>query len=152
MKWSLFESTDDIIFKKGTYQCMSFLILFHFYYQQRRHVGIDDVDGPHAITDLPSHEQAIAELANDSTTKNVQTLGPRPDGLVRETKTKKVVSREEVEERTETEDVKHLGDFSDEVSADFRVLFKEMYIMSVVMIWTCTGYIIQYITYISYVT
>lgn len=42
-------------------------------------------------------------------------LAPRADGLVREMKTKKVVSREEIQERTETEDVKHLGDFSDEV-------------------------------------
>lgn len=63
----------------------------------------------------------MAELAGENTatkttSTNVQQLGPRPDGLVRETKTKKVVSREEVEERTETEDVKHLGDFSDEVS------------------------------------
>lgn len=36
---------------------------------------------------------------------------------MRETKTEKVVSREEVEERTETEDIKHLGDFSDEVNS-----------------------------------
>lgn len=43
-------------------------------------------------------------------------LAPRADGLVREMKTKKVISREEIQERTETEDVKHLGDFSDEVS------------------------------------
>lgn len=42
--------------------------------------------------------------------------GQRNDGLVREMNTKKVVSREEIQERTETEDVKHLGDFSDEVS------------------------------------
>lgn len=43
-------------------------------------------------------------------------LAPNADGLVRETKTQKVISREEVQERTETEDVKHYGDFTDEVS------------------------------------
>lgn len=43
-------------------------------------------------------------------------LAPRADGLVREMKTKKVISREEIQERTETEDVKHFGDFTDEVS------------------------------------
>lgn len=77
------------------------------------------MDGPRAITGIPSHKEAIAELPDES--PNTQ-LAPRPDGLVRETKTKKIVSREEVEERTETEDVKHLGDFSDEVrvSIDFH--------------------------------
>lgn len=43
-------------------------------------------------------------------------MAPRADGLVREMKTKKVISREEIQERTETEDVKHFGDFTDEVS------------------------------------
>lgn len=43
-------------------------------------------------------------------------LAPNADGLVREMKTQKVFSREEVQERTETEDVKHYGDFTDEVS------------------------------------
>lgn len=46
----------------------------------------------------------------------VRAVVSRPDGLVRETKTKTVVSREEIDERLETEDVKFLGDFSDEVS------------------------------------
>lgn len=86
-----------------------------FFYLQRRHVGTDDVDGPRAIANIPTHQQAIAELPNDDERQQQKHLAPRPDGLVRETKTEKVVSREEVEERTETEDVKHLGDFSDEV-------------------------------------
>lgn len=47
-------------------------------------------------------------------------LAPRADGLVREMKTKKVVSREEIQERTETEDVKHFGDFTDEVSFNIK--------------------------------
>ncbi|XP_017768413.1 PREDICTED: serine/arginine repetitive matrix protein 1 [Nicrophorus vespilloides] len=37
-----------------------------------------------------------------------------PDGLVREVKERKVVSREETEEIKETEDVQHLGDITDE--------------------------------------
>lgn len=44
-----------------------------------------------------------------------RVLAPRADGLVREMKTQKVISREEIQERTETEDVKHYGDFTDEV-------------------------------------
>ena len=79
------------------------------------------MDAPRAIEYLPEHEQAlVADAArNDSVHKQI---APRPDGLVRETKTKKVVSREEIQERTETEDIKHLGDFSDEVSALSRLL------------------------------
>lgn len=42
---------------------------------------------------------------------------PNPDGVVREVKEKRVVSREETEEVKEVEDVQHLGDISDEVSA-----------------------------------
>lgn len=41
---------------------------------------------------------------------------PGPGGLVKEVKEKTVKSREETEERLETEDVQHLGDISDEVS------------------------------------
>lgn len=48
-------------------------------------------------------------------------LSPNADGLVREMKTHKIVSREEVQERTETEDVKHYGDFTDEVSEQDRM-------------------------------
>lgn len=75
------------------------------------------MDGPKAIDQFPSdvnNQQALVDFSDDREGDTV--LAPRPDGLVRETKTKKVVTREEVNERTETEDVKHLGDFSDEVS------------------------------------
>lgn len=52
--------------------------------------------------------------------KPITKLVPRPaDGLVRETNEKRVVSREEIKERTEVEDVAYLGDFSDEVSLLF---------------------------------
>lgn len=54
---------------------------------------------------------------DDEDEKNATTtIALRDDGLVKEQKTKKVISREEIQERTETEDVKHFGDFTDEVS------------------------------------
>lgn len=40
---------------------------------------------------------------------------PNPDGIVREVKEKRVISREETEEVKETEDVQHFGDITDEV-------------------------------------
>lgn len=74
-------------------------------------MGDDAVDGHDAIDSAP----AQGELANASSGL-VRAVVSRPDGLVREVKTKTVVSREEIDERLETEDVKILGDFSDEVS------------------------------------
>lgn len=38
-----------------------------------------------------------------------------PDGVVREVKEKRVISREETEETKEMEDIQHLGDITDEV-------------------------------------
>lgn len=43
-------------------------------------------------------------------------MGARDDGLVREEKNNRVVSREDTTELTEVEDVRHMGDFSDAVS------------------------------------
>lgn len=89
---------------------------------QRRNVGGDEVDGPRAIEHFPfdSNQPISAYIDTTSGDKHViateKLLAPRDDGLVREMKTRKVVSREQIQERTETEDVKHLGDFSDEVS------------------------------------
>lgn len=82
-------------------------------------MGGDEVDGPKALDTFPSNEHTITEYIYDDgkTNGNKKVLAPRADGLVREMKTQKVVSREEVQERTETEDVKHFGDFSDEVSS-----------------------------------
>lgn len=79
---------------------------------QRRKLGDDVIDGPEAIEHAPIHG-ALANVSSDL----VRAVVSRPDGLVREVKTKTVVSREEIDERLETEDVKFLGDFSDEVSA-----------------------------------
>lgn len=41
---------------------------------------------------------------------------PNPEGVVREVKERRVVSREETEEVRETEESQHLGDITDEVS------------------------------------
>lgn len=73
----------------------------------------DEVDGPRAIetTGNPS------TLALPNQGQMIHAIVARPDGLVREVKEKKVVSREEIDERVETEDIQILGDFSDEVSA-----------------------------------
>ncbi|XP_065362884.1 uncharacterized protein chas isoform X2 [Calliphora vicina] len=56
----------------------------------------------------------LAELENAGGTL-VKSIVPRPaDGLVREINEKRVVSHEETKDYIETEDVKHMGDFSDE--------------------------------------
>lgn len=94
-------------------------------YSQRRNLGdgIDAVDGPKALDQFPSdvESRALIEVPeNDNSARTV--LAPRADGLVRESKTQKVVSREEIQERTEVEDIKHLGDFSDEVGLFSSVL------------------------------
>jgi len=44
-------------------------------------------------------------------------MAARDDGLVREEKENRVVSREDTTQLTEVEDVRHYGDFSDAVSA-----------------------------------
>lgn len=90
------------------------------FFVQRLKPGEDDVDGPKAIEHFPSDkDQTIVEYVDEygiDKSAPGTVLAPRADGLVREMKTKKIISREEIQERTETEDVKHLGDFSDEVS------------------------------------
>lgn len=60
--------------------------------------------------------QELAELENAGGTL-VKRIVPIPaDGLVREINEKRVVSHEETKDYLETEDIKHMGDFSDEVS------------------------------------
>ncbi|XP_055371501.1 probable WRKY transcription factor protein 1 [Condylostylus longicornis] len=55
-------------------------------------------------------------LKTDEVDDDGLVLTPRQeDGLVREIDNKHIVSHEEIEERLETEDVRHLGDFPDEV-------------------------------------
>lgn len=79
------------------------------------------MDGPEAIENVTISMGAPSAnigggLISHIPSGFVQTKARRPDGLVREIKSNKVISREEIEERLETEDVKHFGDFSDEVS------------------------------------
>lgn len=99
---------------------------------ERRNLGEPDVvDGPEAIDYTSTEPPEIKRLGSgggsaggkELVTPNtsgggagavVQTLVARPDGLVREIQEKRVISREEVKELVETEDVRHLGDFSDE--------------------------------------
>lgn len=61
---------------------------------------------------LIAGSRALGALVDDSG----KVLAARPDGLVREVIGKQVISREEVNELTETEERKAMGDFSDEVS------------------------------------
>ncbi|XP_004535237.1 uncharacterized protein LOC101450091 isoform X3 [Ceratitis capitata] len=62
----------------------------------------DTVDGQVAV--LPAEQSKI-----------VKKMVPRPaDGLVHETNDKRVITHEEVKDYIETEDVRNLGDFSDE--------------------------------------
>lgn len=48
-----------------------------------------------------------------------------PEGVVREVKEKRVVSREEREETKEVEDVQHLGDITDEVTSFMFVMIEQ---------------------------
>lgn len=58
----------------------------------------------------------LTELPNTGGGTLVKSMVPKPaDGLVREINDKRVVSHEETKNYTEIEDVKHRGDFSDEV-------------------------------------
>lgn len=72
-----------------------------------RKLGDDQTDAPLAVESGDTN--AIAEKSNWVAVAN-------PDGVVREVKERKVISREETEEVKETEDVQHLGDITDEVS------------------------------------
>ncbi|GJQ80952.1 hypothetical protein Trydic_g4769 [Trypoxylus dichotomus] len=70
-----------------------------------RKLGEDDVDG----------EQLALEGGSRDTPDSAKwVVVPNPDGLVREVKEKRVISREEIEDVKETEEVQHLGDITDE--------------------------------------
>lgn len=67
-----------------------------------------------------------ADGGGASTGKLVKRMVPRPsDGLVRQVDDKRVISHEEIKDYHETQDVKHLGDFTDEVSAKKRKAGKQ---------------------------
>jgi hypothetical protein len=79
-----------------------------------RKLGDDEADGPRALEGLVGKE--LAEPGS----KWVSVANP--DGVVREVKEKRVVSREETEEVKETEDVQHFGDITDEVRKCRRLI------------------------------
>ncbi|CAH1110023.1 unnamed protein product [Psylliodes chrysocephalus] len=70
-----------------------------------RKLGDDATDG------VPALEDGAKYNAIEPTSKWVSV--PNPEGIVREVKERKVISREETEEVKETEDVQHLGDITD---------------------------------------
>lgn len=75
------------------------------------------VDGPAA---LQFNKHAVNSASSPKALQATKyVMGARDDGLVREEKENRVVSREDTTELTEVEDVKHYGDFSDAVSAVF---------------------------------
>lgn len=76
-----------------------------------RKLGDDDVDAPRALED--GDGKLVPEKSKWVAVSN-------PEGVVREIKERKVVSREETEEVKETEDIQHLGDITDEVSTTSR--------------------------------
>lgn len=117
-----FSSSIDYLFYKNAQFHFDIIFPLLLSHTQRLKPGDDNVDGPHAIEDfsIDNNRTVIQYGDNDDGIKVdghiERILAPRADGLVREMKTKKVISREEIQERTETEDVKHYGDFTDEVS------------------------------------
>lgn len=83
--------------------------------------NIDAVDGK-VKGALPFAKEEGGELAEFAGLEGggggtvVKSMVPKPaDGLVREINEKRVLSHEETKNYIETEDVKHMGDFSDEV-------------------------------------
>ncbi|KAK9718713.1 hypothetical protein QE152_g23050 [Popillia japonica] len=71
-----------------------------------RKLGEDDAENEEPL--------ALEEGSKDAPDSAKWIVVPNPDGLVREVKEKRVISREETEEVKETEDVQHLGDITDE--------------------------------------
>ena len=74
-----------------------------------------DKDEPNAIENKDSGTTTVAAPINGI----VKVETARSDGLVREVKTCKLISREEIDDVLETEDVDHFGDFSDQVNYKF---------------------------------
>lgn len=90
---------------------------------QRR--DMDDPDQVEAVEGGGDSAKALvagSRALNSVADESGKVLAARPDGLVREVIGKQVISREEINELTETEERKALGDFSDEVS-DLPPLF-----------------------------
>uniref|UniRef100_A0A336LXL8 CSON007289 protein n=1 Tax=Culicoides sonorensis TaxID=179676 RepID=A0A336LXL8_CULSO len=89
---------------------------------ERKNLGQPEDNKPLKSIDLidSGSKGLVRKNSNDVTETK---LVPRPkDGLVREITDNIKISREERNERVETEDVHHLGDFSDEVCS-FLIIF-----------------------------
>lgn len=78
----------------------------NFFLSQLRKLGDDEND-----------QKALEEGASPDEDKAKWVSVPNPDGIVREVKERRVISREETEEHKETEDVQHYGDITDEVGS-----------------------------------
>lgn len=90
-------------------------LLTNFRFQRKTFGEPDVVDGPQAVEF--GNDAIAANESSPQTIKITKTVSaPREDGLVREEKENRVVSREDTTEVTEVEDVHHFGDFSDAVS------------------------------------
>lgn len=63
-------------------------------------------------------------------------MAARDDGLVREEKNNRVVSREDTTKLTEIEDVRHFGDFSDAVSHSFMITYLLSQLKTEESVWT----------------
>lgn len=84
----------------------------------------DVIDGPESLeftsrklSESSPRENLIPFSTNDSINRSY--VASRDDGLIREIKENRVVSREDTIKLTEVEDVNHLGDFSDAVSSRY---------------------------------
>lgn len=73
------------------------------------------MDGPNAIQ---FNQNAVSSESSPQALqpKSNFVISARDDGLVREEKSNRIVSREDTTELTEIENVHHYGDFSDAVS------------------------------------
>lgn len=95
---------------------------------QRRIFG--NPDDPDAI-EVETTKKAIVLPNNAVGEKSmVHTLVARPDGLIRNVQETTTISREEKNELLETEDVKHFGDFSDEVSSFYIYIYNVLHLMN----------------------
>lgn len=98
------------------------LLTFIFFHKQRKTLGEptgDVVDGPGA---LEFGKYAIIAESSPKALQQRYVLAARDDGLVREEKENRIVSRDDTTELTEVEDIKHFGDFSDKVSETISII------------------------------
>lgn len=84
---------------------------------QRKTLGDPSTFNADGLKALEFTKNAVKAAESSQIAKPTKyVMGARDDGLVREEKSNRVVSREDTTELTEIEDVRHLGEFSDAVS------------------------------------